>query len=185
MENNNRKRRLIPFHWLPASWGLKGRVRQEAEAAYYHEGEALAERLKEIEFEHLPEDAPAKVEQALEARLRNGELTQHQYEKELATLRGEPWVVVLSLDISTEGAQQGSFELDWNDLFVEELEKSGYGPAPSPEQIVNQWFTELCRNVALEAYDGVGDYSEKLAPKAAHSDVIYRSDLESKDNGKS
>lgn len=31
-------KRLLPFSWMPASWGLKGKSRQLAEAEYYYTG---------------------------------------------------------------------------------------------------------------------------------------------------
>ena len=39
----------IPFNWLPASWGLKGKSRQIAEAEYYLDGRELALELAKIE----------------------------------------------------------------------------------------------------------------------------------------
>lgn len=175
MSNN---RRLIPFHWLPASWGLKGRVREEAQAAYYLEGEELAARLESIRIDHLPDDHPEKAERDLKLKLKQSEISQTQFDKEWATLHGEPWVTVIRMDIARDGARHGNFELDWNDLFIRKLEEEGYGPAPYPEQIVNQWFTELCRNVALEEFDGVADYGERLESRAraSHTDAMPQRD---------
>lgn len=184
MDRNQKKRRLIPFSWLPASWGLKGRVRLEAEAAYYLEGEELETRLEQIRIDHLPADHPERMVRDLKRQFKQGEVAERQYEKQLATIRGEPWVTVVRMDIAREGARHGNFELDWNDLFVKKLEEEGYGPNPSPEDTVNQWFTELCRNVALEEFDGVADYGEKLSSRQRpfHDDVILRSDLENEDS---
>lgn len=39
----------IPFNWLPASWGLRGKSRKIAEAEYYYEGYELKKQLVEIE----------------------------------------------------------------------------------------------------------------------------------------
>lgn len=43
-----KKKRLIPFSWLPGSWGLKGKVFEEAAAHYYYEGKDLDLKLAEI-----------------------------------------------------------------------------------------------------------------------------------------
>lgn len=45
-----KKKRLIPipFNVMPGSWGLSGQAYEEAEAAYYYEGEALERKLIEI-----------------------------------------------------------------------------------------------------------------------------------------
>lgn len=43
-----KRKPLIPFSWLPASWGLKGRSRAIAEAEYQFDGIELDRRLAEI-----------------------------------------------------------------------------------------------------------------------------------------
>lgn len=178
----NKKRRLIPFHWLPASWGLKGRVRDEAEAAYYLEGEELKTRLEEIHLEYLPDDDPKKLKAHLKQRLRDGEIDQHEYAKQHATLIGEPWVVVKSIDTDEKSATHGSMELDWNDLFIKSLEEQGYGPNPNPEATVDEWLSELCRNIALDRFDGVADYGERLSRSGMHEDVILTRNTDEKDS---
>lgn len=52
-----KKRRIIPFWLLPASWGLAGTVREEAEAFYYLSGEELDRRLADIRY---PDDSEEK-----------------------------------------------------------------------------------------------------------------------------
>lgn len=69
--------------------------------------------------------------------------------KELATQNKEPWVTVLKTHVNKENIRNGFFELDWNEYFVLELRKAGYA-GTTEEEIVDQWFTELCRNVATE-----------------------------------
>ena len=70
--------------------------------------------------------------------------------KELATANKEPFVDVLSMDL--ENIHNGAFELDWNDYFIMRLRKEGYD-APTDEEMVAQWFTVVCRNIALESYE--------------------------------
>jgi hypothetical protein len=43
-----KKSRLIPFSWTPASWGLLGPAREEAEAAYYYDGHERDRLIAEI-----------------------------------------------------------------------------------------------------------------------------------------
>lgn len=102
-----------------------------------------------------------------------------EYEKKLATLNGEPWVRVKNFDTDNKNPARGSLELDWNEHFVDFLETHGYGPNPRPEDTVDQWLNELCRNIALDAFDGVGDNSEKLSvtKKTVHQDVVFKSQL--------
>ena len=76
-------------------------------------------------------------------------------EKDLATERGEPYVNILSMEIDPENMQAGAFELDWNDKFVANLVRAGYqkDPKDTDADIVDRWFTAVCRNVVLETYE--------------------------------
>ena len=67
-------------------------------------------------------------------------------EKEKATAKGEPYVRVVSVELNEENPGEGYFELDWNKPFVEKLRASGY-TGNSEEEIVDLWFTSLCRNI--------------------------------------
>ena len=75
--------------------------------------------------------------------------------KDLATERGEPYVAVLSMDIDPDNVQNGAFELDWNDKFIANLVRAGYqmNPKDTDADIVDRWFTAVCRNVVLETYE--------------------------------
>jgi len=72
--------------------------------------------------------------------------------KDLATQQGEPWVQIISLDIDPTDLSNGSIELDWNDIFVARLVKAGYR-GKTDQQIVDQWFTTVCRNIVLETFE--------------------------------
>lgn len=118
--------------------------------------------------------------------------TEQEYEKERATLMDEPWVIIKKLQTDPDNPKYGGVELDWNDLFVKNLEKHGYGPNPEAEDTVNDWFNELCRNIALEAYAGIGDFEEQVgmgeeivAPRTSiHEDVLIRPVVKSKEKPK-
>jgi len=69
--------------------------------------------------------------------------------KELATENKEPWVAVLTTQVNKENIRNGFFELDWNEYFIRELRLNGY-TGDTEEEIVDKWFTELCRNVGVE-----------------------------------
>jgi len=70
--------------------------------------------------------------------------------KELATERKEPYVAVLETHVNKDNLRNGFFELDWNEYFVVQLTEAGYKGA-SEEEIVDAWFSELCRNVGAES----------------------------------
>jgi hypothetical protein len=76
-------------------------------------------------------------------------------EKELATEKGNPYVSILSMEVDYDNIQNGAFELDWNDKFVANLIRAGYqmDPKDTDADIVDRWFTTVCRNVVLETYE--------------------------------
>ena len=76
-------------------------------------------------------------------------------EKDLANERGEPYVTILSMEIDPENMQSGAFELDWNEKFVANLVRAGYQmkPTDTDADIVDRWFTAVCRNIVLETYE--------------------------------
>lgn len=75
--------------------------------------------------------------------------------KDIATAKGEPYVSILSMDVDPEDINNGAFELDWNQKFIANLVRAGYQQKPNePEHvIVDRWFQNVCRNVALETYE--------------------------------
>ena len=77
--------------------------------------------------------------------------------KEIATAKGEPYVSILSMDVDPEDINNGAFELDWNEKFIANLVRAGYQQKPNEEEhvIVDRWFQNVCRNVALETYEQV------------------------------
>ena len=82
-----------------------------------------------------------------EAKLELAKLTP----KDRATKKGEPWVAVLDTKVNKDNVRNGFFELDWNEHFITELKKSGYGFDGDPEEeIVDRWFRDLARNMLAE-----------------------------------
>ena len=74
--------------------------------------------------------------------------------KERANRKKEPWVGVLNTHVNKDNVRNGFFELDWNEYFVLQLKREGYGADGDPdEEIVDRWFRELCANVVVD-----GDY---------------------------
>jgi hypothetical protein len=202
----------LPFGILPGHWGLKGKTREIAKAEYELEGYELEKKLLslkedeleskdynkrmiDLEFKHgritkqeqlrylcnLIEDEKQRTLALLELDFKEGALTITEYQKQTATLNGEPWVIVLNLGIGGKTALEGSFELDWNEFFIEDLRTKGY-VGPSEDHIVNQWFMEVCRTIALEEFDGTGDFT---ADSAANMEAMKRwNSTESYANGR-
>jgi len=102
-------------------------------------------------------------------------LSGREQEKALANLDKEPWVKVLNIQFNPEDPQKGFFELDWNEHFVEQLAQNGYSGA-TPEAIVDQWFTDLCKGIARQQQES-GSF-------VVNEDVIKMSDLQREENEK-
>jgi hypothetical protein len=75
-------------------------------------------------------------------------------QKALATERGEPWVHVISFSIDPSDPKSGVFELDYNDIFLAKLIRSGY-QGQTDQQIVDQWFVSVCRSVVMENFEQI------------------------------
>lgn len=73
-------------------------------------------------------------------------------EKEEADKQHQPWVGIITLDIDYDSLDGGSFELDWNDLFITRLMKAGY-EGEEDHDLVDQWFNNICRHVVLETFE--------------------------------
>ena len=72
--------------------------------------------------------------------------------KEQANKNSEPYVDILTVEIDNDNPSYGSFELDWNEHFVEKLRSMGY-PGDSDEVVVDLWFQSVCRNILMETYE--------------------------------
>ena len=76
-------------------------------------------------------------------------------EKEKATAAGEPYVQILRMDVDPKDINAGSFELDWNEIFIARLVKAGYmiKKDDTDNEIIDRWWTQICRNTVLEVYE--------------------------------
>lgn len=80
-----KKKRLIPFNLLPASWGLVGKTRAIAEAEYYYTGEDLERALVPIQYPD-PADAQLATREVLRIDHKYGKLSEYDYQDHLITL---------------------------------------------------------------------------------------------------
>ena len=85
--------------------------------------------------------------------------TKAKTEKEIANENGEPYrfkvyidykLKVIQVDFPEGDAKRGSFELDWNDKFIDFLRENGYN-GTNDEDIVDTWFNDIARNIVFEA----------------------------------
>jgi hypothetical protein len=92
-----------------------------------------------------------------------GDLPQTKAQKEH---KEEPRVEITGFAVDPNNPGQGAFEFDWNKEFIYKLISEGY-VGDSDEDLVEQWFSDICRNVVLETYEQerarighLGDMSE-------------------------
>jgi hypothetical protein len=72
--------------------------------------------------------------------------------KQIATEKGEAYFEILSIDIDPNDINAGAFEFDWNDKMIADLIRHGYqmDQRDTDADIIDRWFTAVCRNVVLE-----------------------------------
>lgn len=109
----------------------------------------MLDKLKK--FFKKPESVKEEVKEQVKTEKPKKKLTP----KEEATLKGEPYVNIISMELDPNDIHNGSFELDWNDKFIINLTKSGYKMKDDEPDtvIVDRWFQTVCRNIALEMYE--------------------------------
>lgn len=148
-----KKKRLLPFHWLPSSWGLSGQTRARAEAEYYFDGKDLEYEIMCIEFPD--EDSEERMKKELAFMKKWNDITEAEYNKELANLEDREYFDVLDSKyvVGKDGTGQFMFELDWNAKFVLNLKANGW-PGLSPEEIVDNWFSDVCKQMSSEFMSG-------------------------------
>ncbi len=115
--------------------------------------ETLEKKLKAEEEIKSVEEEKNRILKIAEQELAEAEEAKRLLDlspKQLATERKEPWVQVLETHVNKDNLRNGFFELDWNEYFVVQLREAGY-KGSTEEEIVDSWFSELCRNVGAES----------------------------------
>jgi len=97
------------------------------------------------------EEKPVKVKKRSKTDIEK-HLAHLAKEKAAATAREEPWVAMVTMDVDYNNLTDGAFELDWNDKFIAQLMRYGY-QGKEDADLVDQWFTDVCRNVVLETFE--------------------------------
>lgn len=126
------------------------------------EEEALAKKQQQAEERKAKREAKkaAEVKKAQDAN----------NPKARASAAGEPWIQVLNVELDPENPGAGAFELDWNDVFVARLVKSGY-QGKTDQDIVDNWFQDVCRHVVMETFE------QEQADPDKRNQTIQRKDI--------
>mgnify|MGYP003624805185 FL=1 len=115
-------------------------------------------------------------EQAIELEKINfkyGHIDQHAYDKNMATHNGEDYIRVVGMELDEGQPGKGFFELDFNDNFVEYLAKSGY-EGLEPDQIVDSWFSDLCKNIVLSDLEDEEGVSKSVLTDSKEGLIIKK-----------
>lgn len=83
--------------------------------------------------------------------------------KEQANKNNQPYISITKIELDPNDVNNGGFEFDWNEKFIVNLIKAGYKikPTDTDSDLVDRWFTQVCRNVALEMYEQMAADPEK------------------------
>lgn len=128
----------------PKTWFMTDEEIKRSEARQIENERDMEERISEIDLEF-------------------GRISQEEHDKKVATLNGDPYIKVVSLDLDEKSPGAGFFELDFNEHFVEYLANSGY-EGVEPDEIVDNWFNDLCQNIVMEGLeDGDGTAKSFMA----------------------
>src|SRR6056297_1441299 len=134
------------------------KMREKAE----QEQREAEQRLVDLENEHIEfekkaakkrkEAAELEAKEAAEAKRLEEEREYAKLSpKEQATKKGDPWVDVLQTHVNEENIRNGFFELDWNQIFVDQLRQNGYGTEADPEEeIVDRWFRDIVSQMLVD-----------------------------------
>jgi hypothetical protein len=77
-----------------------------------------------------------------------GKIEKQAYLKRQATMKKEPWISFVDSGFNPEQGIDGVFfELDWNPFWIDFLKLHGF-VGVTEEQIVEDWFSEVCRSYA-------------------------------------
>ena len=183
------KRRLIPFRFMPGSWGLKGKTFDRAKAEYELDGDDLVIRLAEIEHgSESTEVATAKVvasfnkkeideytkelklaemikdedtrkKEVLNLQFKHHKINESEYNRDLATLNKEPWVSVVKVELKKDNPNSVG-ELELDwNEYFVQDLKKNGYTGPSDYVIVEKWFNLLCSAIAAE--NGIVDGTDR------------------------
>lgn len=168
----------IPFDWLPASWGLKGKSRELAEAEYYLTGYDLdvakagiehgrdsrqfTEAVLDIDLRYgkitaydrdsrlasMDEHGKVPGLSQLEVDLKHNRISQQEYDRRRADLLNEPYMAMPKISWDPQDPSKTFFELDYNEAFVQWLRTNGY--SGTDEDCINRWLNDVCNSVLSE-----------------------------------
>lgn len=147
-----RKFNLIPFFLTKISFKTSG-IEKEIEKIKYNFEASYERDSKILDIKHSDKKSKEYLLDDLQLKYHYKMISKNEYQKELHTLNDKPYVDVINSGFVTDenGRGQMMFEFDWNHQFVQYLKKEGYGGF-TPDEIVDNWFTDVCEQNARTNY---------------------------------
>jgi hypothetical protein len=179
---------VIPFGWMPAAWGLKGKSRLIAQAEYELSGNELEDRLLEIEFGNDPHTLAVKTLQNL---YKTAVIDEYEYEIKLSKLEikeeKELALKLIDIDLKFEKIEKPLYDrkradilgepwvsmptINWdpikNDKTFFQLDYNEYflndlrnnGYTGEEDDIINKWLNDVCISIFEEINDIEGEFA--------------------------
>lgn len=122
--------------------------KEKAEAAELEQLRKLKEQVDAKEAKEAKEAAALQqaIYEADEAK------AAQNAKRDAATKKGESYFEIIDIEMDKDNLANGSFEFDWNDIFIKELMQQGFA-GKTDEDIVDGWFRSVCKHVVLESYE--------------------------------
>ena len=173
---------MIPFNWMPGSWGLRGKTYRFAQAEYELDGEELDYELCKIEHEadQLDEDEVPSLnfqKHYLALDFKYHKISKEEHDLELATLEEKPYIYVKASGYNFEEGIEGFWqELEWNSYFIDFLVKNGYDNI-SEEDTIDEWMTDIYKSQIIEQEIGLDMGDPRIEPLQEPEDFTNVVDL--------
>ena len=106
---------------------------------------AADNRIADLEHRN---DETALILARLQIDLNHGKITQQDYERKSADLKGEPYMAMPKISWDPVDPSKTYFELDYNEAFVRYLESNNY--TGSEEEVINRWLNDVCSSILDE-----------------------------------
>lgn len=181
---------MFKYYANPANWMLSDYDKEITKAKYRFSGEDLKKELLgvELKYKNISEyeydtkindlnlnslDDTGQAKELLTIQLKHSKMTQHEHDKEIANINDEPYVRVIDMTLDKKNPAAGFFEIDFNSHFVEHLMANGY-VGPNNEDIVDAWFNDLCKNVALEDLQDEDGVAKSFLTDSKEGELITR-----------
>lgn len=108
----------------------------------------------------------------IEIDFKHENIDEKEKQKRIATLNEEPWGEI-NLISDPENPDFGTFVPDYNSYYVDWLRDNGY-EGDKAEDVIDNYINHICKYVAIEKFDGVGDFSEIMNETDSQADAYSK-----------